>query len=140
MNKSYSDSTGKKLYQKVGNLFFAIAMADDTVHSKEIDKLKSLVREKWLPLDDIEDAYGSDAAYQIEIVFDWLLANEKTSGECFKNFTEFYNEHKAIFSEKIKKLIRETANAIAYSFSGKNKSELILLGTLQLLFQKDKTE
>lgn len=139
MQKSYSNTVGNKFYQKVGNLFFAVAMADGSVHSKEVDKLKGLVREKWLPLDDIEDEYGTDAAFQIEIVFDWLLENEKTSAECFSSFTEFYKEHKVVFTEKVNALVFETANAIAYSFSGNNKSELIMLGNLHLLFQSEET-
>ena len=139
MQKSYSNTVGNKFYQKVGNLFFAVAMADGSVHSKEVDKLKSLVRELWLPLDEILDEYGTDAAFQIEIVFDWLLENEKTSAECYTSFTEFYKEHTVVFSQKIKILIYETANAIANSFSGKNKGELMLLGKLQLLFQPAST-
>ena len=134
MQKSYSNTVGNTFYQKVGSLFFAVAMVDGAVHNKEIDKLKSLVREKWLPLDDITDEYGTDAAFQIEIVFDWLLEYEKKSAECFADFTDFYKEHKAIFSKGVKVLILETADAIAYSFSGKNKAELVLLGKLQLLF------
>ena len=137
MQKSYSNIIGNTFYQKIGSLFFAVAMANGSVHSNEVDKLKALVREKWLPLDDIEDEYGTDAAFQIEIVFDWLLENEKKSSECFASFTAFYKEHKVIFSEKVKGLIFDTANAIAYSFSGKNKAELIFLGNLHLLFQSE---
>ncbi len=140
MQKSNSNAVGNTFYQKVGNLFYALAMSDGSVHSKEIDKLKSLVREKWLPLDDIEDEYGTDAAFQVEIVFDWLLENEKKSAECFTDFTEFYKEHTGVFSDEVKALIFETANAIAYSFSGKNKAELIVLGKLQLLFQSEETK
>ncbi|WP_394973047.1 hypothetical protein [uncultured Croceitalea sp.] len=134
MRTSYSNTVGNKFYQKIGNLFFAISMADGSVHTKEIDKLKAMVREKWIPLDDIEDEYGTDSAFQIEIVFDWLLENEKTGSECFKEFNDFYQEHKTIFTDKIKKLIIETSASIASSFAGKNKSELMMLGKLQLLF------
>lgn len=140
MHKPYSNTVGNKFYQKVGNLFFAVAMADGSVHRKEVDKLKSFVTEKWLPLDDIEDEFGTDAAYQVEIVFDWLVENEKTSAECFTDFTDFYKEHKNVFSDKVKALVFETANAIAYSFSGKNKAELVLLGKLQLLFHSEETK
>lgn len=140
MKTSYSNTVANKFYQKIGSLFFAVAMADGSVHTKEIDKLKLQIREKWLPLDDVEDEYGTDSAFQIEIVFDWLLEYEKTSTECFADFTTFYKNHKVVFSKKIKALIFETANAIAYSFSGKNKAELIVLGKLQLLFQSEETK
>lgn len=134
MKRSNSKVVGNIFYQKVGSLFFAVAMVDGSVHNKEVDKLKQLVREKWLPLDAIEDEYGTDSAFQIEIVFDWLLEYEKNSDECFKEFKEFYKEHPEVFTNKVKQLILETSGAIASSFAGKNKSELILLGKLQLLF------
>ncbi len=38
----------------------------------EIERLKEDVRKYWLTVDSIEDEFGTDAAYQIEIVFNWL--------------------------------------------------------------------
>ncbi len=134
MKKPYSNTLGKSFYQKTGSLFFAFANADGTVHPKEVAILKRLVKEMWLPLDDIEDDYGTDAAFQIEIVFDWLMEEDKESESCFDEFSNFYKEHKSMFTEPIKKLIFETSSAIANSFSGKNKAELMLLGKLSLLF------
>ncbi len=136
--KTNSNTQGKTFYQKMGSLFFAFAIADGVVHPKEINVLKGLIREKWLPLDDIEDEYGTDAAYQIEIVFDWLLDQDKKSEACFLDFEEFYKGHPSLFTKNVKDLILETAGAIAHSFSGKNKAELILLGKLSLLFSQSK--
>jgi hypothetical protein len=135
---TYSNSQSKKFYEKTGSLFFAFAIADGVVHQKEIDVLKGLIREKWLPLDGAEDEYGTDAAYQIEIVFDWLLDQDKKSEACFLDFEEFYKGHRSLFTKNVKDLILETAGAIAHSFSGKNKAELVLLGKLSLLFSRPK--
>ena len=63
---------GKKFYQNLGKLFYAMAMADHSVHIKEMEKLNEVVRDYWLEVDDIEDEYGTDAAFQIISVFDWL--------------------------------------------------------------------
>lgn len=134
MQRSYSNAVGNVFYQKIGSLFFAIAMTDGTVHSKEIDKLKSIVRTHWLPIDALVDEYGTDSAYQIETVFDWLLANEKSCAQCFDEFRDFFKEYPELFSAKVKWLIFKTSNAVASAFAGKNKSELIILGKLQLLF------
>ena len=59
-------------YQNLGKLFYAIAAADKTVHTAEINTLKEIVKTKWLDVDPTNDVFDTDAAYQIEIVFDWL--------------------------------------------------------------------
>ena len=130
-----SRKVGIELYENLGKLFYSVASADGKVHIKELDKLKEIVRESWLDVDDIEDRYHSDAAYQIETVFDWLLEYEKESSACFVDFAEFYNEHPKLFPKHTRNLIYDTANAIANSFARKNKAELIILGKLALLMK-----
>ncbi|WP_273565658.1 hypothetical protein [Maribacter halichondriae] len=129
-----SQKVGIKLYENLGKLFYAVAMADGNVHIKELDKLKEIVRDSWLDIDDIEDRYHSDAAYQIETVFDWLLEYEKESGESFDDFVDFYKDHPNLFPIHIKELIVDTANGVANSFAAKNKSELVIQAKLALLF------
>ena len=130
-----SEKIGNEFYQNLGKLFYAVAMADKTVHPMEIEKLKSAVKKHWLTVDMVEDEFGTDAAYQIEIVFDWLQQEEKKSDTYFREFIDFYEEHPSRFSNTIKLLIYRTADAIASSFANKNKSELILLAKLKLLLQ-----
>lgn len=125
---------GKEFYQSLGKLFYAVAIADHSVHAKEIDRLKEVVREHWLQLDDMVDEFGTDAAFQIETVFDWLLEYEKNSEECYEEFEEFFSDHKKMFNAEVRNLTMTTARSIAGAFAGSNKSELIILGRLQLLF------
>nr|WP_297789543.1 hypothetical protein [uncultured Allomuricauda sp.] len=130
------ENLGNKLYQNLGKLFYAMAMADHSIHMKEMEKLNEVVKDHWLEVDDIEDEYGTDAAFQIVSVFDWLLEYEKDNDEIYEEFEAFYMDHKILFTPKIKNLAMSTSRAITASFSGSNKSELILLGRLQLLFEK----
>lgn len=131
----HSEKIGNELYQNLGKLFYAVAMADKNVRPKEIEKLKEDVRRYWLPVDDVKDEFGTDAAYQIEIVFDWLQNEEKESDLYFEEFKTFYHDFPNKFTPEIKSLILQTANDIAASFSGKNKSELILITRLELLMK-----
>ncbi|WP_149277012.1 hypothetical protein [Pareuzebyella sediminis] len=127
-----SEKVGNELYQNLGKLFYAIAIADRKVKIKEVEKLRQDVRKYWLDVDAIEDEFGSDAAYQIEIVFDWLNKEENEGGYYFDEFKDFYREHPSKFDSTIKQLIWRTANDIADSYAGKNKSELVVLGKLKL--------
>lgn len=128
-----SEKIGNERYKILGKLFYAIAMADKKVRLEEIEILKEAVREKWVPMNEFEDGLGADAAVQIEIVFDWLQKEEKDATIYFQEFTDFFKSHPSIFSTEINKLIWSTADSIASSFAGKNKSELVLLAKLKLL-------
>lgn len=122
-------------YQYIGYLFYAVAAADKKVEAQEIKTMKTLVKEQWVKVDSTADDFGSDAAYQIEIVFDWLNENELSSKEYFEKFKVYYNKHAHIFDDYVKSLIIKTSSAIAQSFAGKNKSELILLAKIEALLK-----
>ena len=129
-----SERIGNEFYQNLGKLFYAIAMTDQKVRPAEIKRLRKYVRQAWLDVDEIKDELGTDAAYQIEIVFDWLQDYDNVGGEVYFNeFKRFHKEHPEKFTPKIKELILETADSIATSFAGKNKSEILLLQRLKSL-------
>jgi len=122
-------------YQKIGELFYAVAASDKVVRKAEYDALKELVRLEWSKLDHTKDEFDTDAVYQMEIVFDWFDYERMGADECFNNFENYVKENPELFTPDRNKLIVNTANAIASSFSGKNKAELILLAKLKMLLQ-----
>ncbi len=128
--------THKRLYQNIGKLCFAIAAIDRVVKEEEINVLKQIVRKEWLSLDNFEDEFGNDTAYQMEIVFDWLLEKSPIAKNCFKDFEDFKIEHEQLFNPKLNQLILKTADLIATAFANKNKSELVLISELQILLSK----
>ncbi|MFT7064608.1 MAG: hypothetical protein ACJAUO_000169 [Sediminicola sp.] len=123
------------MYQNLGKLFYAVAMADNAIRPIEVQRLKEAVIEKWLNVDAIEDEFGTDAAYQIEIVFDWLQEEENDGQSYFDEFKDFFEEHKDRINPNMITLIWKTAETIAASFAGKNKSELIILAKLKLFLK-----
>ena len=126
-----------KFYQNLGKLFYAVALSDKVVKRVEFDKLKEFVKNQWLQVDTITDTFGTDAAYQIEIVFDWLSREEMLNAEtCYNDFINYKNEQAHLFTNSVKRLILKTAGAIAASFSGLNKSELIMLVKLDMELKK----
>ncbi len=119
------------LYQKLGELFYAIAAADNVIRPAEVEALRSLVQTHWKDIDSLEDEFHTDASYQIEIVFDWLDDKHLDADECFEDFKEFKEEHPKLFNKSLNQLIWQTADAIAGSFAGRNKAELIMLTKLK---------
>ncbi|GHC62087.1 hypothetical protein [Ulvibacter litoralis] len=124
-------------YQKLGELFYAVAAADKVVREAEYKMLTTLVEDEWKQMDDYKDQFKTDAAYQISIVFEWFDYERMDADDCFESFTNYYKNHQNLFSEERKALILKTVQKIADAFNGINKSELIMLTKLGLLFKKN---
>jgi len=117
------DETMVQFYQKIGQVYYKIAFSDGKVRDEEINTLKSLVSDSWVNLEDAEDEFGSDAAIQIEAVFDAMLDNRSTGSNAFENIRQFKDLHKHLFTENIRKQVYDTAVRIAQSFHGVNHEE-----------------
>lgn len=124
-------------YENLGKLFYAIAAADNVVEESEFKTLKKIVKSKWTKVNTVNDDYHSDAAYQIETVFDWLN-NEGFSdaNTCYEEFMEFKKEHPSLFTNGIKSLILKTAIKIANSVTYFDESEILMVEKLELELEK----
>jgi|SRR5690606_16397606 len=129
----YSARTWLEFYRKLGFLLYSVAVSDKRIAQAEIDVLKKELKEKWLDLEGSADAFGSDAAYQVESVFDWLQEEGPSSSEAFGEFEAFVNEHPNFIDGALKGRIMETTDSIASAFSGRNKAELTILHQLHRL-------
>jgi len=121
----------EKLYENLGKLFYAIADADDVIHEEEIKTLRNIVEKDWVKVDDFHDEFGTDAAFLIEIMFDWLDENRPPAYQAFYEFKDFKEENEKFFTPDIKGLILKTAESIAISFDGKNNKEKQMLSKLR---------
>ena len=130
MQKKY-----QTLYEQTGYLFYSIASIDNKISMQEIEKIKEIVKQQWLALENSTDIYGSDAAHYIFITFDYLLAETGDSSTAWESFASFYNANKSLFTADIKQLILKSANDIAQATAGVNKAESISLKKLEMLFE-----
>jgi hypothetical protein len=130
-----SDKTMVLFYQQIGKVFYSIAAVDKTVRPEEIKELKKIIQKEWLPLENTFDTFGSDSAYQIEIVFDWLVENEWDISQMISDLKLFRTVHSSLFTDQVNDLIMKTAKAIANSFAGKNKSEHVLISQLHAVLE-----
>jgi hypothetical protein len=119
------------LYRHLGRLFYAIAAADGNVRPEEALKLKQLITEYWLPVEDSVDDFGTDCAHYIGIVFDWLSETKAPAKECMAAFMKFRKSNPGLFNERIVELTWKTADRIASTYSARNKHELIMLEELR---------
>jgi len=120
-------------FKNVGSLFYAIAAADKKVESNEILVLKNSITTQWLPV----SLFDTDALQEITNTFNSLHKENKQDPEVlYQDFIRYKNKEKHLFTSTVTNLILQTANAIASSFSGRNKSELIMLAKLEIELKK----
>jgi hypothetical protein len=124
-----------KFYQELGHLFYAVASVDKKIAKEEIDELKKCVRSYWLPLEDSVDEFGTDAAYQIESVFEWLMESGESTNFAFHEFEEYHEKNKKHFDGKINEMVLGTCQQIATSFHATNKAEAELLNKIKALLK-----
>jgi hypothetical protein len=130
-----SDKTMVHFYQQLGKMFYSVAAVDKTVHTEEIKQLKKIIQKEWLPLENTFDEFGSDSAYQIEIIFDWLVENEWDINQMRSDLKIFRTLHSSLFTPPVNALIIKTAKAIATSFARENKSEHLLISELNAVLE-----
>lgn len=122
-------------YQNLGKLFYAMAAADKVIRIEEVKKLKQIVNTEWLNLRGVKDKSEIDAMRQIKIIFNQLGAQIQNPNNSMAEFKSFKKEHEYLFTDDVKQLIWKTASAITTAFSGRNKSELMLLAELGIILK-----
>ena len=121
--------TTVEFYQSLGKLFYAISAIDHSVKEEEFKCLETIIKTEWLPL-------NHDAILILNTFKQ--LQNNKTHDphRYFQSFVDFKSTHSSLFDKTMNSKILKTASAITASFSGQNKSELILLAKLDLELKK----
>ena len=122
--------------KNLAKVYYAIAASDKKVHETEMRSLKKQIRTSWTNLYDQKTNLQFDPLYQMELEFDRLVEEQPDPDKCFNDFVNYKLVNQEHFDQSIKELIWKTANAIALAFSGKNKSELILLTKLKMNLQQ----
>jgi hypothetical protein len=127
----YATRTYFHLYQELGKIFYGIAASDRHIKAEEVAMLRKVVREEWVPFENHTDEFGTDSAYQIEIVFDWMEANQVDPEDILSDFKDYLQEHSKLIDKAMRKHIYNTSAKIAEAFEGKNKAESVYLKQLK---------
>ena len=120
----------KNFYLSITHLFYALAMADKNMVIEEKKIIVNSIKKDWV----VHEEFDSE-----ELMYETMrnLIKETTSAEdAFSTFSIYYTANKEHFSKDIKHHLLEAAHKIAHAQAGKNKSELIFLAKLHLLFGK----
>ena len=82
----------ENLFKYLGYLFYSIAAADKKVRNEERVILGKYIHEKRFETDCETNLSATDAALQIEFVFDYLIEKQADSYYAFSEFEIFYKK------------------------------------------------
>ncbi len=124
-------------YRVLGNVLYGVAQADRNVRPEEMDEIKKIVKNIWLDAEDTFDTFGSDSAFQIEFVVDYLYENDIEISDALDDLKEFRTKNPSLFTHSVNKRIIDSATKIANAVAGTNKSELTYLVELVEILHED---
>ena len=123
----------KTFFKKLGNLYFAIAAADQKITAKEKQSLEEIIQFQWKHTNHTTDRFGTDAAYLILFQFETLADGIVNPEHAYESFAHYYSEHMTEMDEPPRRKIFQSAVHIAESVRGVNHSELDYLLRLKNL-------
>ena len=126
-----SDTITDELFIRLGYLFYSIAIADGTIEGAEINKLKKTIKERWHPIGESLDEFGSPACFKIISVFDWLESKQVFADEAFNKFETFFQKNRHLVDATMRTNILQTAIDISLAFKGENKMEHVFIENLK---------
>ncbi len=121
----------ESFYEKLAYLFYAVADCDGKVTNKELYKLHEEVVSIWKSIDNSQDEFNTDLAFEIEAIFEWLEDNRYPYKDAYKEFTDYAGEHKQFFDVVVKEKLMHTSTNIATVFKSVNHAEDNILHELK---------
>lgn len=123
-------------YQKLSELFYAMASDEQKIGKKEYLRLRKLVSDQVKNLNPEICPFRKDATKKLEIVFNWFDYEELDPIDCYENFASYYKKSSKEFTFSQKKFILETSEVIAAFFKTPDSAEnRFLIKLKQLLDQ-----
>ncbi len=123
----------RRFYKELGNLFYAIAAADNNISQAERKKLDDEVQYCWKHFEKSTDRFGSDRAFLIEFEFESMEEISEPAANAYVSFETYFKEVENQFDTHTREQIFISARHIAESVRKINQKELDYLMRLKEL-------
>jgi uncharacterized tellurite resistance protein B-like protein len=121
----------RSYYKELGKLLYAIAKADGTINSNEIQELKRITKSELVPNENQTDAFGTTSAFYTEFEFDFYQDLDIDADLAYDSFISFVKENENYITPEMREKAYDMAINIANTFKGKNKSEKKMIDRLR---------
>lgn len=125
----------RKFYKALGDLFYAIAAADDTVRAEEKAQLDKEIQFAWKHYDNSTDRFGSDRAFLTEFEFEAMEDSMIPAEAAYNAFEAYFDDHQQEIDTHTRVRIFNSARHIAEATRKLNKEETKYLIRLKNLLR-----
>lgn len=118
----------KQYYTALGKLVYAIAMADGSIQTEEVNKIFNFVISQLIELEESTGS-GKEAllAFNTEKEFHRLRKNNESVKVAYQQFIDFLEENKSDFDEKMKTTCIKLMEKVAIAHNGIEDSEQAMI-------------
>lgn len=127
-------------YKQLGTLFYAVSLIDNKIKKEEFQAMEKAIVSEMNSENNAVLVGDTAAKESIITTFKQLYFDKAEAQQCYDDFISFKRKHESLFTQEVKKVILKIAGKIAASFSGVNKSELIILAKLSIAFKEEKSK
>ena len=117
----------KEFYAELGKLVYALVKANGKVSLKEEKLLHKMVIEELVPNEAHMDEFGTDAAYYVEMEFEFLKENFADPMDSFNSFIDYVTDHHTAMNEYLTNITINLATRISEGYYGINRYEKEML-------------
>jgi len=127
----------KKYYTALGQLVYAVAKADGTIHNEETAKVFHFVVSQILEHEQAtSDGRSGLEAFYTEKEFNRLRQADVSCNEACEKFVEFYEINQSGFDEKMKNSCISFMERIAVAHNGYDQCEIELIDRIKAILCK----
>ena len=124
----------------LGKLFYAVSLIDNKIKKEEFQAMEKAITSELYSMNNTVLMEDTTANETIINTFKQLYFDKAEAQQCYDDFISFKSKNESLFTKEIKKVVLKIAGKIASSFSGVNKSELIILAKLSIAFKEEKSK
>ena len=139
----FSLRTSQEVLSAFGEMDKKLQEINDKTNTSNDSLIHLVIDEDLKEQVGLVDSLTTGFTYYLESVKQEMLNHsdvndyeQMDADSCYEDFASYYKENSAMFSEARKKLILQTVQQIADAFAGTNKSELIMISRLAMLFNE----
>lgn len=121
-------------YRNVGYLTYAIAASDNIIPRDKIRFMKNELLKTWYLLDMPDKQDDSDSLAQIELIFNWLLSHNLSSGFAMNCFEDYINKNRHEITDANIETLISYSEIIANKLFPKNETSEVIHTVSRILY------